>query len=106
MQFNCLYRWHATTSIQDEEWTQKIFSQLFPGKPTDEITVNDFKSAAAKVQQSQPDLSHWTFGGCVLMVIISIGSISFSHSITRESDGSFKDDDLAKILHDAYVFDG
>lgn len=77
VQFNCLYRWHATTSVQDEQWTQKIFSQLFPGKPTDEITVNDFKSAAAKVQQSQPDLTHWTFGGCALMTNINNHLILF-----------------------------
>ncbi|KAF8159445.1 linoleate diol synthase [Crassisporium funariophilum] len=84
VEFNCLYRWHATTSQEDEQWTQKVFGQLFSGKPTEEVTVDDFKMAAYKVQQMQPDIAHWTFGG-----------------LQRQANGSFKDEDLANILHNA-----
>ncbi|KAF9038426.1 linoleate diol synthase [Panaeolus papilionaceus] len=84
VEFNCLYRWHATTSAEDEKWTERVFTQLFPGKPVEEVTVNDFKMAAHKIQQMQPDITHWTFGG-----------------IQRNADGSFSDDDLANILHNA-----
>lgn len=65
VQFNCLYRWHATTSQEDEQWTGKIFNQLFDAKPTEEVTVDDFKTAAMRVQRMQPDITHWTFGGYV-----------------------------------------
>lgn len=63
LQFNSLYRWHATTSEADEQWTQKVFGELFGGKPVDEITVNDYRQVAAKIEQMQPDNTRWTFGG-------------------------------------------
>jgi linoleate 10R-lipoxygenase len=84
VEFNCLYRWHATTSQEDEQWTGQVMGHLFPGKPSDDITVNDFKMAAMKVQMTQPDITNWTFG-----------------NITRQPDGSFGDDDLANILQNA-----
>ncbi|PPQ76670.1 hypothetical protein CVT24_011915 [Panaeolus cyanescens] len=84
VEFNCLYRWHATTSAEDEKWTERVFNQLFPGKPVEDVTVNDFKMAAHKIQQMQPDITHWTFGG-----------------IQRQADGSFSDDDLANIIQNA-----
>ncbi|KAH9479383.1 Linoleate 10R-lipoxygenase [Psilocybe cubensis] len=84
VEFNCLYRWHATTSQEDEQWTSKIFDQLFEGKPSDEVTVDDFKTAAMRAQRMQPDITHWTFGG-----------------LQRKADGSFSDDDLANVLQNA-----
>ncbi|KAF8906299.1 linoleate diol synthase [Gymnopilus junonius] len=84
VEFNCLYRWHATTSQEDEEWTTQVFAQVFDNKPVDEITVDDFRKAAAKLDASEVDLPHWNFG-----------------KIQRQENGSFKDDDLANILHDA-----
>lgn len=46
VEFNCLYRWHATTSEQDEAWVHQVFEKIFPGKTPDEValphlTVND-----------------------------------------------------------------
>ncbi|KAF9530418.1 linoleate diol synthase [Crepidotus variabilis] len=84
VEFNCLYRWHATTSREDEQWTQKVFQQLFGDKPSGHVTVDDFKMAAMKIARTQPDITHWTFGG-----------------IKREEDGSFRDQDLANIVHNA-----
>jgi len=40
IQFNCLYRWHATTSQADEQWVEKMSSRTFPGKKTDEVHNN------------------------------------------------------------------
>jgi linoleate 10R-lipoxygenase len=37
MQFNCLYRWHATTSEEDEKWVGKLTSKSFPGKKSDQV---------------------------------------------------------------------
>ncbi|KAF8966303.1 linoleate diol synthase [Flammula alnicola] len=84
VEFNCLYRWHATISQEDEQWTGQVFSDLFPQKPADQLTVDDFKVAAYKVQQTLPPTTQWQIG-----------------NLQRTADGSFKDDDLANILHNA-----
>ncbi|KAF8809484.1 linoleate diol synthase [Phlegmacium glaucopus] len=84
VEFNCLYRWHATISEADEQWTRKVFNRLFDEKPVEEVTVEDFKQAAVHALHTQPKITHWTFG-----------------TIHRQPDGRFKDEDLAKILHDA-----
>ncbi|TFK29651.1 heme peroxidase [Coprinopsis marcescibilis] len=84
VEFNCLYRWHATTSREDEKWTEQIFDQIFPNKPFEDVTSMDFRIAAHKLQQVQPPPTEWTFGG-----------------LKRQADGSFKDADLANVLHDA-----
>ncbi|KAF7308570.1 Heme peroxidase [Mycena chlorophos] len=83
-QFNCLYRWHATTSEADEQWVSKVFEQIFHGKSPEEVTPKDFQAAAIEVAAKRPDVEHWTFG-----------------NIERQPDGSFKDEDLAKILKNA-----
>ncbi|PFH51764.1 hypothetical protein AMATHDRAFT_2679 [Amanita thiersii Skay4041] len=84
VEFNCLYRWHATTSAEDEKWTERIFQQLFEGKGAEFVTIDDFKTAAKKAQAMQPDIHHWTFGG-----------------LQRQADGTFSDNDLANVLHNA-----
>jgi cytochrome P450 len=83
-EFNCLYRWHATTSQEDEQWTEKVFGQLFPGKPIDDITSDDFRKAALGFSTTLPDPCYWTFGG-----------------LQRQPNGRFKDEDLAYVIHNA-----
>ncbi|KAJ7180686.1 linoleate diol synthase [Mycena filopes] len=82
--FNCLYRWHATTSTEDEKWVSEVFENIFDGKDPEAVTPADFKAAAYKVQAMQPDIKHWTFG-----------------KLERQNDGTFSDGDLANILHNA-----
>ncbi|KAK0446778.1 linoleate diol synthase [Armillaria borealis] len=84
VEFNCLYRWHATTSAKDEKWVEKLMGNKFEGKPFDEVTMADFKAVAKKLSEMDQDLTHWTFG-----------------DMKRQTDGSFKDEDLAKVLQDA-----
>ncbi|TRM65543.1 heme peroxidase [Schizophyllum amplum] len=85
VEFNCLYRWHATTSVHDEAWVEKVMAKEFPDKKAEEITSNDFKMCAVKMMKEVgPDLTHWTFG-----------------NMQRQEDGSFKDEQLADILHNA-----
>ncbi|KAF9466079.1 linoleate diol synthase [Collybia nuda] len=84
VEFNCLYRWHATTSEEDEKWVGKIFDNIFDGKSPDDVTPEDFKNAGHKIQASQPDITHWTFG-----------------DLKRQADGTFRDADLANILQNA-----
>jgi len=90
---------HATTSVEDAKWVEAIFGKLFSGKSPEEITPADFKIVAKKMQESEPDIQHWTFGKFVpdppppLLLILN----TFS-SIQRQADGTFKDSDLANIL--------
>ncbi|KAI0046507.1 linoleate diol synthase [Auriscalpium vulgare] len=84
VEFNCLYRWHATTSQEDEKWVETLMGTVFGDKPVEELTVDDFKDAAKKIQATEPDIHHWTFG-----------------NMKRQEDGTFKDSDLAAILKNA-----
>lgn len=84
VEFNCLYRWHATISVEDEKWTDQVFGKLFPNKPISEVTVDDFKYVAKKAQQELPEAAEWAFGG-----------------LERQADGRFKDEDLARVLQNA-----
>jgi cytochrome P450 len=85
VEFNVLYHWHATTSAQDEKWTEAMFKRFFKDKPFDDITVQDF-AVVTKMLKAGPnqDIRNWTFGG-----------------LSRGADGKFNDDDIAKILQDA-----
>ena len=63
VEFNCLYRWHATTSVEDEEWIGRQLQQFFPTKKPEEITLTDFYQAESQLEKSsRTDLEHWTFG--------------------------------------------
>ncbi|KAF9259925.1 linoleate diol synthase [Marasmius fiardii PR-910] len=84
VEFNCLYRWHATTSVDDEKWVNNVFEKIFDGKDPEQVTPEDFKAAAKKLQAMNPDIQHWTFGG-----------------LQRGEDGRFKDEDLANVLKTA-----
>ncbi|RDB20840.1 Linoleate 10R-lipoxygenase [Hypsizygus marmoreus] len=84
VEFNCLYRWHATTSVEDEKWVEEVFAEKFEGKSPDEVTIEDFKNAAHRIAAEQPDIVNWTFG-----------------RLQRQADGTFKDKDLADILQNA-----
>jgi cytochrome P450 len=84
VEFNCLYRWHATTSAEDEKWVETAFQKLFADKTPETVTANDFRIMAQKLQATEPDIEHWTFGG-----------------LTRQEDGTFRDQDLANVLHNA-----
>ncbi|KAI8996529.1 linoleate diol synthase [Trametes punicea] len=63
VEFNCLYRWHATTSEADEKWVQQLSAQLFPGRTVESVSIQEFKEVAKSMQAKEPDVSHWTFGG-------------------------------------------
>ncbi|KAJ3798492.1 linoleate diol synthase [Lentinula aff. detonsa] len=86
VEFNCLYRWHATTSKEDEQWTLQMMKQIWPDKPIEELTPRDFVMGAKKAMGNLPDVSHWTFG-----------------NLQRQEDGTFKDEDLADLLKNAFV---
>lgn len=41
VEFNCLYRWHATTSEADEKWVEQLSEQLFPGRTVEQVRRYD-----------------------------------------------------------------
>ncbi|KAF8473705.1 linoleate diol synthase [Russula ochroleuca] len=84
VEFNCLYRWHATTSEADEKWVEQLMGHVFPNQSIDSLTTQDFKDAVLKVQAEEPDITHWTFG-----------------NLQRGKDGRFKDSELAAIIKNA-----
>ena len=78
-------QWHATTAQKDVGWTEDLFRQAFGGKPFDQLQVQDFGPAVATAWQLvDPNPRTRTFAG-----------------LQRQEDGSFNDDDLARVLHDA-----
>ncbi|KAH9854311.1 heme peroxidase [Lenzites betulinus] len=87
VEFNVLYRWHATTAEKDIKWTEAIFTEAFKGsgKPIDQLGLEDFVPAVTQTWKTvEKDPRKRTFAG-----------------LKRGPDGRFSDDDLAGILHDA-----
>ncbi|KAL0059840.1 hypothetical protein AAF712_013377 [Marasmius tenuissimus] len=84
VEFNILYRWHATTSVHDEKWMSGMLTETF-NKPPEKITVPEFGPGFLEtLSQIDSDPSKRVFAG-----------------MKRGQDGRFSDDDLAKILQDA-----
>ena len=38
--FNCLYRWHVMTSLEEEQLIKKQFENLFPEENPEEVSVS------------------------------------------------------------------
>jgi hypothetical protein len=38
VEFNLLYRWHSTLSVEDTEWTTEKFSKLFEGRDLGKVS--------------------------------------------------------------------
>ncbi|KAJ7182581.1 heme peroxidase [Mycena crocata] len=84
IEFNLLYRWHATLSEQDTKWTENLFNELFEGQDFSSITSDDFKRVAHEKMMPRGDAKTWSF-----------------NKLKRGHDGRFKDSDLADILHNS-----
>ncbi|KAG6879814.1 hypothetical protein C0992_011365 [Termitomyces sp. T32_za158] len=84
IEFNLMYRWHATLSEQDAIWTEQEFKRSFRGRDPTQITATDFIRTAHQALIPEPDVRKRTFGG-----------------LQRQPDGRFKDDDLAQIIQNA-----
>ncbi|KAK7062576.1 hypothetical protein VNI00_000064 [Paramarasmius palmivorus] len=84
VEFNLMYRWHATLSRKDSEWTEDVFHQYL-GKDTDlsQVTPEEFHKAARSALKQTGSVKDWTFHGL------------------KRVNGRFKDEDLAKVLLDA-----
>ncbi|KAK2808634.1 hypothetical protein FQN50_004498 [Emmonsiellopsis sp. PD_5] len=83
-EFNLAYRWHSTIGSQDEKWIEDIYKDLF-GKTGEETSMPELLAGMAKWQRELPQ---------------DPGKRSFAH-LERQADGTFRDEDLAKIMTEA-----
>ncbi|CAE6443003.1 unnamed protein product [Rhizoctonia solani] len=91
VEFNLLYRWHATLSAADEKWTAQMMKSKFGDVDPNDITLQMFMEQAAKDKlTAQTDVKTWTFHD------------KNGQPLQRDATtGRFKDSDLAELLHDA-----
>lgn len=62
VEFNVLYRWHATTAQDDITWTENMMNHVFKGKALEKVGMADFKEAVKEVfTTSDPDPRKRTF---------------------------------------------
>ncbi|KAG6890061.1 hypothetical protein C0992_003159 [Termitomyces sp. T32_za158] len=81
VEFNVIYRWHATISAKSEKWTEDAFRKVFGDKPFEELSLKDI-GMLSKALEVTSEPSERTFAG-----------------LKRGPDGTFSDDDLAEILY-------
>lgn len=80
-EFNLAYRWHSCISDRDDKWTQEKYRELF-GKNPHDVSMKDLLMGLSKWEQDLPK---------------NPPERPFAH-LKRKEDGTFNDDDLAKIL--------
>jgi hypothetical protein len=82
VEFNLIYRWHATVSNRNEAWLNDFMGKLWPGQDPATITQAQLYEGFKKWGHSfDTDPGKWTFGG-----------------LTRNATGSFEDAGLVSIL--------
>ncbi len=82
IEFNLIYRWHATISDKNEKWMHGFFDKVFPGMDPDKITRQQFLDGLrAWGHGIDADPGKWTFGG-----------------LQRGATGGFADADLVKLI--------
>jgi linoleate 10R-lipoxygenase len=65
IEFNLMYRWHATLSEHDTDWITEKFQALFPGQDLGKLMPADLGRGYGRM--SPPvDPRDWSFGGLVM----------------------------------------
>ncbi|KAH8917077.1 heme peroxidase [Atractiella rhizophila] len=87
VEFNTLYRWHASMSAADATWTERAFQKHFPNKKVEDITIEEFWGLSSTIEDRLHGKApkEWEVYGV----------------LTRGPDGRFDDEALAKIIKDA-----
>ncbi|KAH8919482.1 cytochrome P450 CYP6004A2 [Atractiella rhizophila] len=87
VEFNTLYRWHASMSAADATWTERAFQKHFPNKKVEDITIEEFWGLSSTIEGRLHGKApkEWEVYGV----------------LTRGPDGRFDDEALAKIIKDA-----
>ncbi|KAJ9312670.1 heme peroxidase [Paecilomyces variotii] len=81
-EFNLVYRWHSCISQRDTKWTEEVYNKIFPGKDSDQVSIQDFVQGLGHWEAKLPqDPQEYPFA-----------------DLKRGGDGLFNDDDLVKIF--------
>ena len=83
-EFSLSYRWHSCIGQQDEEWTERIYKELF-GKSPEEVDLQELMIGLGKYDEELP---------------ADPIKRPFAH-LKRGQDGKFSDGELAKVMQDA-----
>lgn len=85
VEFNLIYRWHSVISLKDEQWTINEMKRLLNGQDPTTASTRDvlgaLKSWKEELDKTNDHPEQRTF-----------------EDLQRLPDGTFKDDDLVKIL--------
>lgn len=91
-EFNLVYRWHAAVSDRDDAWTEELTKQMFKGKSGGDVSSQDMIRTLGMMQHEMeskaPHDRPWPPLQRETLTRIESGPYA----------GSFKDDDLAKLL--------
>jgi hypothetical protein len=79
-EFNLIYRWHSCVSKKDEEWTNNVYQQMFPGAQSRSLA--DIVKRLSDFGKNVPRDPH---------------ERRFAN-LTRTKSGSYEDEDLASIF--------
>ncbi|KAG9026836.1 hypothetical protein FRB95_008385 [Tulasnella sp. JGI-2019a] len=129
VEFNLLYRWHATISTTDEAWTEDIMRKMFPSVSWQSITPTEFRQRVQELRLGATAASTAGPSGAPATALLqphstgstgngSTHSSTSSHTSSSSSGappstwtfggmrrdpktGRFDDDELANILHNA-----
>ena len=83
-EFNLVYRWYSCISERDDKWTQQSFREKF-GKESHEVSMEELLSSLSKWEKGlSKDLHQRPFA-----------------KLERQSNGTYKDDDLVNIVADS-----
>jgi len=82
-EFNLVYRWHAAISDRDDKWSQDLFAELFEGKKAEDVPQREF---LGKLMVLETELT-----------ALEPPQRPFA-KLNRQLDGTFKDEDLIKII--------
>lgn len=82
IEFNLIYRWHATISNKNTKWVEGFFAKVFPGIDSQTMTQQQFLDGMKAWGHSlNSDPGKWTIGG-----------------LRRNDGGGFDDASLVRLL--------
>ena len=81
VEFNLLYKWHATLSESDERWVEDMFKEHFGATPWDKIDYDMFKTMTAKLKkENKKAVYEWTFNKLKEMEMENITMVTLPRS--------------------------
>ncbi|KAJ7925601.1 heme peroxidase [Mycena leptocephala] len=94
IEFDLMYRWHATLSEQETRLTEELFNTLFDDPTTVRTATGMFTIARPFIPAcpSEPRTRSQE---------MDFSWLRLPRRLTRGTDGRFKDSDLARVLQDA-----